>query len=75
MIALLEVDRQLTVYEVKLLALTDRQASWSRSSVGMQAERCADALVALMYEAPLNTRARINDLADRFEALRIARTT
>jgi hypothetical protein len=64
-------EYEVVVYEVKLVALSDRYAAGARSLITAEAQECAGALTCLLEEAPLGMRERIDHLIDRYEALRI----
>lgn len=65
-------EYEVIVYELKLVALSDRYAAGARSLITAEAQQCADALTCLLEEAPLGMRERIDHLIDRYEALRIS---
>ena len=52
------------------MKLSDRYGLGERTSLLAEAQKCGDALVCLMEEAPLGQRERIDYLIDRFESLR-----
>lgn len=66
------IDRELIGYRMKLWALASRYDAGERSAVAVEAQDHADALVCLMEEAPLEKRAKIDGLIDRYEALRVS---
>jgi hypothetical protein len=63
-------EREVIAYRLKLLALADRYAAGARSLIAAEAQQCADALICLLEEAPLDKREKIDRLIDRYEALR-----
>lgn len=66
------VDREIIAYRMKLFALLDRFTAGERALIAMEAQAHADALICLMEEAPVEKRAKIDHLVDRYESLRIA---
>ena len=64
------VERELVVYEQTLMKFADRYALGERSDLTGELQACGDALVCLMEEVPIGRRQKIDDLIDRFEALR-----
>ena len=66
------VDREVIGYRMKLFALLDRFIAGERSVIAREAQAHADALMCLMEEAPLQKRAKIDNLIDRYESLRLA---
>lgn len=66
----IDTEYELAAYRLKLLALADRFAAGERTSVGGEAQHCADALICLLDEAPLGKREKVDHLMDRYEALR-----
>lgn len=67
-----QVIAEITAYRLKLLAMTDRYTAGERSRLAGEAQEHADALVCLMEESPLEHRAEIDYLIDRYETLRIS---
>ena len=59
------------VYQLELVSLAKRQATEEPEWVAEHAQRCGDALIQLMSEAPLGMRGRIRKLIDQFEDLHI----
>jgi len=65
-----QVDREIVGYRMKLVALLDRFVAGERSQIAIEAQVHADVLICLMEEAPLQKRAAIDYLIDRYESLR-----
>jgi len=72
MLAADQVVREIAGYRLKLLLLADRFAAGERSTIPLEAQSCADALICLMEEASAH-RETIDYLVDRYEALARAR--
>jgi len=67
-----QVDWEIEAYDQKLLTLSERYMGGERSAMVAEVQGHGDALIGLLEEAPLSRRKRIDNLIDRFEALRIS---
>lgn len=65
------IDLELTAYRLRLLSLSDRHLAGGRSLIAVEAQRCADALIKLLHEVPLDRRGDVDELISQFEVLRI----
>ena len=65
-----QVEWEISAYNLKLLAMSDRYRAGERSIMVAELQRYGDELICLLEEAPLSRRNRIDALIDGFESLR-----
>jgi hypothetical protein len=65
-----QVAEEIAAYRLKLDALLRRFEAGERTTLELEAQAHADALICMMEEAPFAHRPAIDYLVDRYEALR-----